>query len=1212
LHRDTKPTAAPLVPTPPQAIQAPGHRLVRVATTAPVAHCSAAAATPPSLPADFDINPSLSPAEAAPIRLMLEQTFHAFATTPPQPPAPAPGVEHAIYLTDPAPIKQASYRLPPSKKAAVEKNVAKLLEQNLIAPSNSPWSSPVVLVPKHDGEWRMCIDYRRVNARTRKDAYPIPLIEDCLNMCKDAKWLTLIDIKDAYHHIKMAPASRPITAFVTPQGLFEWKRMPFGLCNAPATFQRYVDHQLRGFIGKCCAAFFDDCLVYSSGTLEDHAVKVKAVLEKLAAAGLEANLAKCKFAYTELLFVGHIVSQGTIRPDPSKLNAVSEWPAPTNATAVKSFLGFTNYYHKFIKGFALMARPLYALTRKGQPFEWSQAAQAAFEQLKKALLSAPCLYAPDFKLPFVLHTDASRDGIAGVLSQTVGGEEHPVAFISRQLNKAERNYSASEWECLAVVWAVGQFEPYLLDAPFTVVTDHSALQWLQSKRTENSRLMRWAMKLQEFSFTVQYRPGKLNANADGPSRYPVPNSAPPESESSMDTGVPGITPGSRPPHFIRNVHFILDTDTSERLIVRGARKPTKPAPAASASSADTISVPDPLYDFTIVDDPALERLIQQQRQTDQWSLLIQYLERKELPAHYENNQRRRLINDAQDFVLLPLAGHEQAALHYLPLRPRRGTFSFTPVLPRLVIPQGEFRSHLLEVFHSAPFGGHFGIKRTFRKIAARYYWPSLLTDVERYVKACRTCQEEKVRRREVEVTTGIIDPPSRPFELVSMDYIGPLSTSEDFRFVLVIIDHYSHWAIGVPMQSATVANTARAFLEEVICKFGVPRRVLMDNGPQFRNELMKQLHSMMHIKQLFTTTYHPQSNGMVERLNGTLKTILYALKNKYPHQWIHALQPALFAYNTSVSEFTLLTPYYILFGCEAVVPGDVLAPLSELREGETATPESYIKFLHDNITEAHQFVDSIVSNKNLRVHEKNMTLARIPTYKIGDLVYVQHERAKSKSRVGHVQPYTGPWRVLARLGATTYSVQPLIPSKKSGITSKSITTHVGRLKPFVYGEPEPASAAAAERIPLPVPDSPPASLLIPSEHSRSSLGSLSAAEHHELSSDQQLRRQVEQAADENKEDYQGSSSSAFASPPPTAMEVDEQFSASIAAPASSLGSAAQAAHDRHRHQDRPDYSENSLVPNEPRPQNRFSLPSRLRPPPPPMAYHSRTPSIKRK
>ena len=322
----------------------------------------------------------------------------------------------------------------------------------------------------------MCIDYRKLNARTRKDAYPIPLIEDCLNMCKDADYLTLIDIKDAYHHVEMDPASRPLTAFVTPDGLFEWLRMPFGLCNAPATFQRYVNHALQGLAGRSCAAFFDDCIVFAKGSLEKHMQAVAEVLERLAQHGLEASYKKCKFAYHELIFVGHLVRKGTIRPDPSKLDAVRKFPEPKNVSQLKSFMGLANYYHKFIRGFAIISRPLYALQRKDVPFEWTPQCVAAFETLKNALLSSPCLYAPNLSLPFILQTDASGEGIAAVLVQIVNGEEHPIAYISRQLSKAERNYSPTEWECLAVVWAVGQFQHYLIDAPFTIVTDHAALK----------------------------------------------------------------------------------------------------------------------------------------------------------------------------------------------------------------------------------------------------------------------------------------------------------------------------------------------------------------------------------------------------------------------------------------------------------------------------------------------------------------------------------------------------------------------------------------------------------------------------------------------------------------------------------------------------------------------------------------------------------------
>ena len=277
------------------------------------------------------------------------------------------------------------------------------------------------------------------------------------------------------------------------------------------------------------------------------------MLRALAAAGLKASLKKCHFAYAEVLFIGHLVLHGTIKPDPAKLRAISQYPAPTDVTQLRSFIGLASYYHKFIRGFATICAPLYRLTRKAVEFVWSQPCIIAFEAIKTALLDDSCLAAPDFSLPFIVQTDASGVGIGAVLSQLHGGVERPIAFISRQLNDAESRYSPTEWECLAVVWAVGQFEIYHVDAPFTIVTDHAALQWLPSKKFENARLMRWAMKLSGLNFTVKHRPGRSNNNVDPLSRNPIAGSAP-SAETRDD---PAVGPLDVAPHYICAMHAHL-------------------------------------------------------------------------------------------------------------------------------------------------------------------------------------------------------------------------------------------------------------------------------------------------------------------------------------------------------------------------------------------------------------------------------------------------------------------------------------------------------------------------------------------------------------------------------------------------------------------------------------------------------------------------------
>ena len=238
-------------------------------------------------------------------------------------------------------------------------------------------------------DYRMCIDYRKVNKRTQLDAYPIPLIDDCLQMCRGAKWITTIDIKDAYHHIPMAEDSRQYTAFATSKGLFEWNVMPFGLYNAPATFQRHVDNILTPFVGRSVAAYFDDVIIYSSGTLEEHMKIVVEVLQTLSKNKLQASSKKCKFAMKEVKILGHYIKNGTILPDPDKINAITKFPRPTNVTELKPFLGLAGYYRKFISHSSLMASPLYELTRKNVPFDWSQNRLMAFEKIKHALTHAP-------------------------------------------------------------------------------------------------------------------------------------------------------------------------------------------------------------------------------------------------------------------------------------------------------------------------------------------------------------------------------------------------------------------------------------------------------------------------------------------------------------------------------------------------------------------------------------------------------------------------------------------------------------------------------------------------------------------------------------------------------------------------------------------------------------------------------------------------------
>ena len=426
-------------------------------------------------------------------------------------------VQHEIDTGVQRPFRQALRPQPRAKLPVIDNLINEMQSQGIIEPCQSEWASNIVLVTKKDGSIRFCVDYRKLNSLTQKDAYPLPRIETCLDTLSGAAWFSTFDLRSGFHQVKVNPKDVNKTTFTCHRGTFRFPRMPFGLCNAPATFQRLMDTVLMGLNFDICLAYLDDIIVYSRD-LQSHMERLERLFQRLQEANLKLKPSKCSIMQKRVSFLGYIVSESGIGTDPSKIEAVRNWPVPTNLRQSRAFVGLCQYYRRFVPNFSAIAAPLHALTKKGAPFIWTAECQNAFEQLKEALTSADVLALPDDEGHYILDCDASDKAIGAVLSQIQNGEERPICYASQLYDKHQQNYNVTRKELLALVTFVRKFRQYLLGRPFTIRSDHAALQWLRKTPEPIGQQARWLEILEEFDFQVQHRPGTQHSNADSLSR----------------------------------------------------------------------------------------------------------------------------------------------------------------------------------------------------------------------------------------------------------------------------------------------------------------------------------------------------------------------------------------------------------------------------------------------------------------------------------------------------------------------------------------------------------------------------------------------------------------------------------------------------------------------------------------------------------------------
>lgn len=832
-----------------------------------------------------------------------------------------PLTEHRIEIKeewkDKPPVRQFPYVMSPKTLGLVGTELQRLLDTGIIERSNSSWSLNCVPVIKPH-KVRLCLDARKINERTVRDAYPLPHPCRILGQLPKANYLSTIDLSEAFLQIPLHPASRKYTAFsVQGKGLFQYTRMPFGLVNSPATLARLMDHVLgHGVLEPYVFVYLDDIVVVTE-TFEHHVQLLREIARRLREANLSINLEKSQFGVPEIPFLGYLLSTQGLRANPEKTRPIIEYERPNSITKLRRFLGMVNYYRRFISDFSEITAALTDLLKTtSKIIKWTDEAEKSFCVIKERLVSAPILGSPDFTKEFTIQTDASDVAVAAVLTQKQKDCERVISYYSHKLTTPQRNYHAAEKEALAALLAIDHFRGYIEGYHFKLITDSSALTHiLNTKWKVGSRCSRWSLNLQQFDMSVVHRKGKDNIVPDALSR---------------------------------SVAVVLDPST---------------ASWHTSLVENVLSNPDDYADFRLEDGK-----------------LMKFVIAKNEP--YDSRFEWKIVPSPDEISVILKENHD-------------------------------------DTFHQ-------GYEKTLARIQKRFYWPKMGSTIRSYIQACTTCKEIKAPFVAVTPEMGKMRQASYPWQIISIDFVGPLPRSrKGNQHLLVITDYFSKWVMLHPVRKLDSSAMCGVLKEQWFYRNSVPEIIITDNGSTFIAKVFKDLLDQFGITHWLNSRYHSQANP-VERVNRTINTAIRTYVREDQRLWDTKIAEIELILNTTKHTSTGFTPYFITHGFELSEKGedhrllrhDQLLSDDEREERRKQTLSKIYDIVKSKLAKAHE---SSTKHYNLR----SRRFAK--SFSVGQLVFRRNMKQSSaadnyNSKYG---PQYLPCKVKAKIGTSSYDLEDL-------------------------------------------------------------------------------------------------------------------------------------------------------------------------------------------